>query len=113
MREAGANVRTPADAFGFGAADDDWLRLIGERGWIALMRDQRVRYRTLERTALTQAGVGAFVFTGGQATAADTAAVICSLLNKFTATSVSERKPFMFCFGLGGALSRVQLRKSS
>lgn len=111
MREAGANVRTPVDACGFGATDEDWLRIVGERGWIALMRDQKVRYRTLERIALTEAGVGAFVFTGGQATAADTATVICSLLKKFAATSVSERKPFMFCFGLGGVLSRVQFRK--
>jgi hypothetical protein len=83
MVGAGAQVRTPADLAGFGASDEEWLPLAAGNGWLVLMRDQRVRYRELEKHALNQAGVGAFVFTGGQATAADTADIICRLLRKF------------------------------
>jgi PIN like domain len=107
---AGAQVRTPQDAAGFGATDEQWLGVVSKPGWIVLMRDQRVRYRELEKRALASAGVGAFVFTGGQATAAETANVICKLLPKFARINRSERKPFLYTFGLGGSLSRIRLK---
>jgi hypothetical protein len=43
------------------ARDEEWLREVGQRGWIVLTRDDRIRYRLHERTALLQAGVRAFV----------------------------------------------------
>lgn len=110
MIAAGAQIRTPADLAGFGAPDEQWLALAAKPGWVVLMRDQRVRYRQLEKDALKLAGVGAFVFTGGQAAAADTAEVISRLLPKFANVSRSERKPFLYSFGLGGTLSRINLR---
>jgi hypothetical protein len=33
------------------------------KGWIVLTKDARIRYREIERTALMNAGVGAFVLT--------------------------------------------------
>jgi hypothetical protein len=110
IHAAGAQVRTPADVAGLGAADEQWLRSVSKPGWLVLMRDQRVRYRELEKNALTEAGVGAFVFTGGQATAADTAEIICRLLAKFAKIGRSERKPFLYSFGIGGSLSRIKLK---
>jgi hypothetical protein len=110
MTEAGAQVRTPADVVGFGAPDETWLGQVAKPGWIVLMRDQRVRYRELEKRALTLAGVGAFVFTGGQATAADTARIVCSLLTKYANINGSERKPFLYSFGVGGLPSRIKLK---
>jgi hypothetical protein len=107
MRAAGATVRHAGDAFPFGSPDAVWLSGAGKRGWIVLSRDQKVRYRLLERMALEEAGVAAFVFTGGEATGAETAATICKLLRKMTNMAVSERKPFMYTFGLGGSLTRV------
>lgn len=35
------------------AADAEWLELIGTLGWVAVMRDKRIRYRPGERAALT------------------------------------------------------------
>jgi hypothetical protein len=112
MAGAGARVKTPAEVAGFGAADEQWLSAVGKPGWIVLMRDQRVRFRHLEIGALAEAGVGAFVFTGGQATAADTAAVILRLLPKLTNMGRSEPKPFLYSFGLAGLLNRIKLRSS-
>jgi hypothetical protein len=111
MTAAGAQVRTPTDLAGFGAPDDNWLPLAAARDWLVLMRDQRVRYRELEKQALTQAGVGAFVFTGGQATANDTADIVCRRIPKFANISRSERRPFLFTFGFGATVSRVKLKR--
>lgn len=35
------------------AADEVWLALIGTLGWVAVMRDKRIRYRPAEREALS------------------------------------------------------------
>src|SRR5215475_9546581 len=59
MRRAGATVVTPYEAGLAGASDESWLAAIGERRWLALMRDQNIRRRLLERRALVAAQVGA------------------------------------------------------
>lgn len=93
----------------FGAKDYEWLEIVGKNGWIALTRDQRIRYRTLEKRALKEFEVGAFTFTGGQATAIQITQRVITLLPKMKAISVSQPKPFLFTFGLVGPLARVKL----
>jgi hypothetical protein len=60
---------------------------------------------------LERAGVAAFVFTGGAATGAETAATIVRLIRKFANMAVSEPRPFMYTFGLSGNLTRIKVRK--
>jgi hypothetical protein len=61
LRQAGAVVERHDDHFRQDANDVEWLRAIGPRGWIVLTRDDKIRHRSHERTALIQAGVRAFV----------------------------------------------------
>ena len=61
LRQARAAVEVHDDHFSQDARDEGWLREVGQRGWIVLTRDDRIRYRFQERTALIQAGVRAFV----------------------------------------------------
>jgi hypothetical protein len=109
MRTAGATVRHAGEAFPFGTADAVWLAECGQRKWVVLSRDQRIRRRPLELMALQESGVAAFVFTGGEATAEDTAIVTTALLQKFVDMAVSEPKPFLYTFGLARRLSKVKL----
>jgi hypothetical protein len=114
MRTAGANVVTPYDTGLAGSSDESWLAAIGPRRWLALMRDQNVRRRRLERQALVAAGVGAFVCVAGEATAEEIAAVVIPLLPKMANIAISERRPFLFAFGLSGVLRQIprqELRK--
>lgn len=87
----------------------EWLAVVGERGWIALMRDQKIRRRPLELAVLKAAGVAAFAFTGGEATALETAAAICPRLVKFANIAISEPRPFLYTFGASGSPTRVKL----
>lgn len=87
-----------------------WLTIAGENGWIVLMRDQRIRYRSLEIQSLNEAEVGAFVLTAGQATAKTTAVLVLSRLQKILNIAQSERRPFLYTLGLSGALSKVKIR---
>ena len=61
LRQAGAVVEIHDDHFPQDVHDVEWLRDVGPRGWIVLTRDDRIRHRFHERTALIQAGVRAFV----------------------------------------------------
>jgi len=61
LRQAGAVVELHDDHFRQDAEDVEWLRDVGSRGWIVLTRDDKIRHRSHERTALIQASVRAFV----------------------------------------------------
>lgn len=104
-------IRHPGVDVPFGTADTEWLRLAGAKGWIVLMRDQRVRHRPLELESLRAARVAAFVLTAGQASAQQSADVISSKLQKIVNISTSEPRPFVYTLSAGGALTRLKLRR--
>jgi hypothetical protein len=56
LHKAGLFVRTLAQVYGEQAAqeaeDADWLSLAGERGWVVLCKDDRIRRRPAELQAL-------------------------------------------------------------
>jgi hypothetical protein len=51
---AGLNVEIHDDHFARDEEDRTWLRTVGERGWVVLTKDQRLRYRPLEIAAESQ-----------------------------------------------------------
>jgi hypothetical protein len=111
LRRAGAAVQHPGPGqqIPFGTPDEIWLTHAGQAQWIVLTRDQRIRRRALEREALKRHGIAAFVFVGGEVSAATTAAVIVPLLPKFANMSVSEPRPFLYTFSSRGRLARARL----
>jgi len=94
----------------FGAADDVWLSHCGRHSYIVLTRDQRIRYRSLEKQALIDHGVACFTFTQGQATATQCAERIVALAPKMMAIAASQSRPFLYTFSLSAGLARVTLR---
>jgi len=73
LRAAGLRLHTLVDVYGSPADEDipdhEWLSLAGQRGWPVLMKDQRIRYRPVERAAVIANGVQAFCLSGGNLTA--------------------------------------------
>lgn len=65
LRAAGARVEVHDDHFAHDMKDPDLLREIGARGWVFLTKDKRIRWRPMEKAALTEAGLAAFILTGG------------------------------------------------
>jgi len=94
----------------FGAPDEVWLSHCGRHSYLALTRDQRIRYRALEKQALVDHGVACFTFTQGQATAIQCASGIIELAPKMVAIAASQPRPLLYTFGLVGGLSKVTLR---
>lgn len=64
LKAAGLTVERHAGHFAPDAADEVWLQAVGQRGWIALTRDRRIRYKPNERDAVLRHGVALLVIVG-------------------------------------------------
>ena len=107
LRATGANVERLTDHFPKGTPDETWLAYAGGRDWVVLTRDKRMRYRQLERLALTEAKVRAFVFTGGNVTGKDTAAILVHALPRIMTICQADKGPFIYHIGRGGKPIRM------
>lgn len=66
LRGEGVEVELLAEHFTESIADEEWLRVAGERGWIVLTKDKHIRRRTLELAALLHGQTRSFALTGGE-----------------------------------------------
>ena len=64
LREAGLRLTTLAERYGIPAdqeiEDERWIRDAGELGEVAIMKDERIRYRPAEKAAILAWQVKAF-----------------------------------------------------
>lgn len=64
LRSAGLSVERHRDHFPPDARDEDWLAVVGTRGWVALTHDRRIRYKPNELAAVVRHRVGLLVLVG-------------------------------------------------
>lgn len=64
LQAAGLRVERHADHFGDDALDEEWLRIVGQRGWIALSHDRKISHSSLQTSAAMRAGVRLFILRG-------------------------------------------------
>jgi hypothetical protein len=83
------------DHFPPDAKDADWLRAVGDRGWIVLTKDDRIRYHKHEHEALITAGVRAFLLTSGNLTGDEMAALFVKFLPKMQRMAVGAPGAFI------------------
>lgn len=92
---AGAIVHLHDDHFEQGVQDAVWLTEVGARGWIVLTKDQRIRYREIERKALLNAGVGVFIFMSGNVPFPKMAEIIAKALPRMMNFAHQTTPPFI------------------
>lgn len=65
LAEGGLSIETYAQHFALDNVPDvEWLRYVGDKGWIALTHNKRIRWEPDELDALMEAGVRAFFIIG-------------------------------------------------
>jgi hypothetical protein len=89
--------------------DEEWLEVAGKEGWIVLTRDKNIRRKPNELQAFRDHGVIAFVLTGGDATAVDTAALVTSLYTKMMRKAKAVKPPAMFTLTMSGIIGTIRL----
>jgi hypothetical protein len=52
LRAAGLKIEVHDDHFRQDAVDPEWLTTVGEKNWIVVTRDERIRYRVAEKQAI-------------------------------------------------------------
>jgi hypothetical protein len=101
LRELGLTVHTMASVYGEEAAqhitDEHWLRDIGAKGWIVLMKDDAIRRRPAELDTLVDAGVRAFCLTNAQLRAAEQTERFVSNRHRIVQRA---RKPGPYIYGV-------------
>jgi hypothetical protein len=75
LRAAGLKIEVHDDHFPPDCKDEQWLKIVGARGWVVLTSDRRIRYRGTELAAVMSGGVRAFAFRSGNLTAPEMAGI--------------------------------------
>ena len=75
--------------------DEEWLEAVGKQGWIVLTRDKNIRRKPNELRAFREHGVIGFVLTSGDASAADTAALVTAVYPKLIRKAKATKPPAM------------------
>jgi PIN like domain len=105
LREIGETVEVHDDHFATDAKDEDWLVELGKRGWIVFTKDDRIRYRVTERTALTSSRVRAFVLTSSQLQGTEMAAAFVTALPRIKRLIGKHAPPFIGRVSRSGKVS--------
>jgi len=95
LRNAGASIELHKDHFAHDEKDTVWLEECGRRGWVVLTKDRNIRYNLVERQALLDSGVAAFVLTSGQLTGIEMAHAYVKALPKIASLLVKQSLPFI------------------
>jgi predicted nuclease of predicted toxin-antitoxin system len=105
LRQAGVTLHIHDDHFSPDAKDEVWLAEAGQRGWVVLTKDHRIRYRHVERLALMKAGVAAFILTSGDLQGEEMAQIFVNALPRITRFLKNHTKPFIAKVAKDGSVS--------
>jgi hypothetical protein len=89
--------------------DEEWLKTVGKQGWIVLTRDKNIRRKPNELRAFRAHEVIGFVLTAGDASAADTAALVAAVYPKLIRKAQAAKPPAMFSITQAGAINPIKL----
>jgi predicted nuclease of predicted toxin-antitoxin system len=89
------------------ATDVEWLHEVGQRGWVVLTKDEKIRRRAHERKALMQAGVRAFVLVAGNLSGPEMAAAFVQALPAIHRFLARHNPPFIARVTRGGEVSML------
>ena len=93
--------------FSPGTQDADWLPLVGEKGWILITKDKRIRFNDLEKEAVFEYRVREFYFASGNHTGAEMAMMLIAALPEIIRLCGKHVPPFIASITKAG---KVHLR---
>jgi PIN domain-containing protein len=94
-----------ADHFKLDTRDVNWLPEIGRKGWILVTKDWRIQQRPLERAAIINAGVRAFVLREASLSRRGIVELLKLSMPMMLKYIGKYQAPFIFALELTGALT--------
>jgi hypothetical protein len=86
------------ERIGQGLADEEWLHDAGERSWVVLMKDAKIRYRPAELQVVIDHGLRAFCLTNANLRGVEMAARFVENLPRII--RLAEQKPGPYIHGV-------------
>jgi predicted nuclease of predicted toxin-antitoxin system len=105
LRQNGVDVEIHDDHFPQNALDEDWLSEVGQRGWVVLTKDDRIRYRPAELAAYRQNKVRVFVLGSGEMKAQEMADAFVKAPPKIFRFTRKNSAPFFARISRNGRVS--------
>lgn len=96
LRAVGHCVEVHDEHFAIDTRDEVWLRAVGAKGWIVLSKDDAIRRRVAEITALRSAGVCFFSLGRGEYTGPTMARLFAQAMPQIERV-LRAHKPPMIC----------------
>ena len=93
--------------FSPGTQDTAWLPFVGEKGWILITKDKRIRFNDLEKEAVLTYRVRQFYFTSGNYSGTEMATMLIAALPEIMGLCETQVPPFIASITKAG---RVHLR---
>jgi predicted nuclease of predicted toxin-antitoxin system len=89
--------------------DTAWIEAASEHRWIAITRDQNIRRKPNELAAIRQSRVIIFVFTSGNLSATQTAAILLKALPQIYRKSRDAKRPALFSIRRDATIGKLSL----
>lgn len=95
LKKNGLKAEAHDDHLPTNATDEQWLELVGKNNWVAVTKDRRIRYRSLEMHALLESGVRTFLILGKDKSAEEMARQFLRASNKINQILTQNEGPFI------------------
>ncbi|MBW3564895.1 MAG: hypothetical protein KY459_09245 [Acidobacteria bacterium] len=109
LRELGLNVEIHDDHFIQDADDTVWISYACGRGWVIISKDNRIRYRSLEKLAFTKAAGRGFFFTQGDQRAETMIDAFTKAVPRIARMLAKEEPPFMASISTAGNVALLKM----
>jgi hypothetical protein len=83
------------DYFESNVVDEEWLRFVGQKGWIAITKDKRIRYRSPALEVIGKEKVKLFVLNKGNLTGFEMAEIIKRAIPRIKTFIARHEPPFI------------------
>ena len=91
------------------APDEDWIALVGRRGWVAITKDRNVRYRTAELEAIREHSARVMVVRMKNATGSDIADMLARGRRRIARFVARTPAPFLAGIYVSGAVKAYEI----
>jgi hypothetical protein len=90
--------------------ETEWMPVIGELGYLTILRDKHVRTRTEERRAIQESNLGCFNFIYKKnKTRWQTLQLVCATLDEMEDKFANTPRPFMYTINGNGVFKKFVL----
>ncbi len=109
LRTAGLAVEIHDDHLPKNAPDEDWISLVGRRGWLAITKDKNIRYRAAELQAIKRHSASVLVVRAKNTTGQDIADILVSAKVKIQKFANKNAPPFVAGIDRSGHIKKYAI----